>query len=602
MKITTGLQCHISVVMCKLFLCVCLLHCVLVINAKSLDHPDHHHSHHTTKDTEYGGGSDANSCESVTHYFNALNVTVRPDINSKTGTLCGGHCCGNDSEEELTIKSTNNFYRMLRHHTRSLRNILESTAKTFRDHVVELTIQSENKTLNLFSQVYRRMSPLSRQPILEFYREIRNFFISRTESNLDEVVAHFFRELFPVAYHHAVHSGSDSAKGDFHVDYKNCLMHTFEDLQPFGSIPKVVAGNLIQSIGAATVFMTALDRGADILESAEEINSDYLTTKCRNHLTKMHYCAGCNGISKHKTKTCYGYCTNVMRGCLAQYVGVLDNPWSNVAESIELLYHNSVKTDKGIEEVIKTLDVKLSEAIMHAMENGPELEKKVKKSCGIPSLLPSEKIIAEEDLEVITTVQNKWVSPPNTEMLKFLVNIDKSKDFYAKIVDSVCEDEELKQDDRHCWTGDRIGDYTQTVMANGVDAQRYNPEVPLEQNAYAKTNKLNELVDKLIKLRHTVTNAMTPSQQIFDFQSDMARHDEEGSGGYRDEEDDYEDHNIGGSGDGSGYGNVEPSIPRVNTIDGETTTGSSSASTQYRISIYLVTVLIAAISTLVFAR
>lgn len=49
---------------------------------------------------------------------------------------------------------------------------------------------------------------------------------------------------------------------------------------------------------------------------------------------------------------------------------------------------------------------------------------------------------------------------------------------------------------------------------------------------------------------------MTPSQQIYDIQSDMARHDEEGSGGYnRDEEDDYEDHNIGGSGDGSGFGN-----------------------------------------------
>lgn len=46
-------------------------------------------------------------------------------------------------------------------------------------------------------------------------------------------------------------------------------------------------------------------------------------------------------------------------------------------------------------------------------------------------------------------------------------------------------------------------------MANGVDAQRYNPEVPLEPNAYAKTNKLNELVDKLIKLRHTVTNAVS---------------------------------------------------------------------------------------------
>lgn len=74
---------------------------------------------------------------------------------------------------------------------------------------------------------------------------------------------------------------------------------------------------------------------------------------------------------------------------------------------------------------------------------------------------------------------------------------------------SVCEDEEYKRDDRHCWTGVRIGEYTQTVMSTGVDTQRYNPEVPLETHAYTKPNKLNELVDKLIKLRHTVANAVS---------------------------------------------------------------------------------------------
>lgn len=62
------------------------------------------------------------------------------------------------------------------------------------------------------------------------------------------------------------------------------------------------------------------------------------------------------------------------RGCLAQYLGVLDAPWTKVAESIEELYQ---KTEQGVEDVIKLLDVKLSEAIMHAMKNGPELEKKV---------------------------------------------------------------------------------------------------------------------------------------------------------------------------------------------------------------------------------
>lgn len=75
---------------------------------------------------------------------------------------------------------------------------------------------------------------------------------------------------------------------------------------------------------------------------------------------------------------------------------------------------------------------------------------------------------------------------------------------------SVCEDEEFKRDDRHCWNGDRVSEYTQTVMSTGVDAQRYNPEVPLEApTTYTKPNKLNELVDKLIKLRHTVANAVS---------------------------------------------------------------------------------------------
>lgn len=86
MKITTGLQCHFSAVfVCQLFLCLCLSNSVLVASAKSLEH---HHSHHPTKDTEYGGGAgDGNSCDSVEHYFNSLNVTVRPDINGKTGKL-----------------------------------------------------------------------------------------------------------------------------------------------------------------------------------------------------------------------------------------------------------------------------------------------------------------------------------------------------------------------------------------------------------------------------------------------------------------------------------------------------------------------------------
>lgn len=67
----------------------------------------------------------------------------------------------------------------------------------------------------------------------------------------------------------------------------------------------------------------------------------------------------------------------ICSGCLAQYVGVLDSPWTNVADALEKLWHHSIKTEYGIEEIITSISEKLSEAIMHAMANGPELEKKV---------------------------------------------------------------------------------------------------------------------------------------------------------------------------------------------------------------------------------
>lgn len=64
------------------------------------------------------------------------------------------------------------------------------------------------------------------------------------------------------------------------------------------------------------------------------------------------------------------------RGCLTQLMGGIDTDWASFSEAIERLM-TLVRNKDGIESVIKNLDGKLSEAIMHAMTNGPDLEKKV---------------------------------------------------------------------------------------------------------------------------------------------------------------------------------------------------------------------------------
>lgn len=49
-----------------------------------------------------------------------------------------------------------------------------------------------------------------------------------------------------------------------------------------------------------------------------------------------------------------------------------------------------VRSKDGIETVIKNLDGKLSEAIMHAMTNGPDLEKKVSHDRNILKKISSD--------------------------------------------------------------------------------------------------------------------------------------------------------------------------------------------------------------------
>lgn len=131
----------------------------------------------------------------------------------------------------------------------------------------------------------------------------------KQDPEFSQSVQRFFTELFPLAYHQL--AAADSA--DFHGDYKHCLMRTFDDLQPFGMVPKQLAKQLYQSTDTATIFLTGLQRAADILTSIEELDTNALTPNCQKQLMKMNYCAQCSGFSRHHTKPCNGYCLNVMR-------------------------------------------------------------------------------------------------------------------------------------------------------------------------------------------------------------------------------------------------------------------------------------------------
>lgn len=139
---------------------------------------------------------------------------------------------------------------------------------------------------------------------------------SLRDDELEAVIEKFFKNLFPLAYHHAVHSrdaDEETMARDFHVDYKNCLVKSYDTLQPFGEIPHTISRMLGQSVGAANVLLRSLEQGAQIVGETESLPIDTLSVKCQHALLKMNFCASCKGHNYHHSKPCYGYCSNVVR-------------------------------------------------------------------------------------------------------------------------------------------------------------------------------------------------------------------------------------------------------------------------------------------------
>lgn len=71
----------------------------------------------------------------------------------------------------------------------------------------------------------------------------------------------------------------------------------------------------------------------------------------------------------------------VKRGCLTEPASELNLAWSGYVETLERLVvavdnHND-PLELNAEKAMRHLDNRISDAVMHAMENGPTLEEKV---------------------------------------------------------------------------------------------------------------------------------------------------------------------------------------------------------------------------------
>ncbi|XP_076636548.1 division abnormally delayed protein isoform X1 [Colletes latitarsis] len=560
-------------------------------------------------------------CERVKPFFESKNIMIAATKNTPEDiakTTCGGLCCNRKTEDQLRHQARADFHDLIHHHSRSLQGLLATTADALRETVTMLARQSENKTLNLFDQVYRTMAVLSKPSIRALYQAMVDYVSPSntpdslqqplTREMLQERFIEFFTNLFPIAYHNAVNP--HQYEQDFTEKFKTCLYETMDEIQPFGEIPKQVSKSVSKSLEATRVLVQALTLGKTVLDRTDSLlfsGTSPQQAACYGALLRMTYCPRCKGIGP-AVSPCSGFCTNVMRGCLTEPASELDLAWSGYVETVErLVVAVDGRNDPlclNAEKAVRQLDTRISDAIMHAMENGPALAEKVKKVCGRSELQPSNggtvtaSDAAAMEKSTSGSLEMHAAAPPLThrtlptqlhvQLGNFLASVVRSRSFYGTLADTICEE----YPDKRCWNGEHVGEYTKTVVDSSLTSQRYNPEFTITTmsptpSTYGNTNT-SALIDQLRHINSILQSQLASAPDSGILLADEAL-DGSGSGDRpmwrkkgksddidNDDEDAHDDDNDDDEASGSGMGPTTPDpMTKLNRVKA-TTAGSSN--------------------------
>ncbi|XP_059487622.1 division abnormally delayed protein [Neocloeon triangulifer] len=557
----------------------------------------------------------ASSCSAVKPLFVAKNISDPPDhsiegpLFSRLCPVVNGtsNCCTSRMENQLKSLARKELQEVLRQNSHSIQEVLHSNSRDYLEKIIELSRRSENRTLETFAQVFQRLAPEARVPIQQLFSKLRQVladpgpasFLNDSSADLEEVSLHdtitnFFHQLFPLVYRHSIiHTNAEITS-----EYSLCLQHSIHKLRPFGDIPKSVGFAIGKAVRAIHDFLRSLSLGLDALVLAEHAwdKSD----ECSSALLRMSYCSRCSGYAE--VKPCAGYCQNVMRGCLA-HLTELDASWNGYVDSLEehvasaYALNGLVKAEKAV----GALETQISDAIMQAMVDGPSLEKRVKSACGpvqlqdTPKHQKSPKTAPSKASKLSLKKDNKYELETQLSNLarQVLVSLIRSKGFFSSLSDSICADDSFAETDTHaeCWNGQRISQYTKTVVSAGLGAQKYNPELPW--NGKPTDLRIIQMSDRLRQVRRAL---LGQSSALPDADNQVLE-DGSGSGGIEpnpgggpDDEDNWDGSGSGGGGVRGTGGGDGPIRRKPGTVSHSPTGGrdagskETSSSTQHRIS------------------
>uniref|UniRef100_A0A3P8WS49 Glypican-1 n=1 Tax=Cynoglossus semilaevis TaxID=244447 RepID=A0A3P8WS49_CYNSE len=408
------------------------------------------------------------SCSDLRQFYTGkgfiLTGVPQNEISGEHLRMCpqGPTCCTSTMEENLSVLATKETEGLIREAGRSLQAAFNALYRSFDTYFTDLHSHSERSLQEILSPLGPLYSQNTRL-YTDLYVDLRQYYRG-SALNLDETLSEFWSGLLERTFKSSV---------SLSEEYLECVAKQQETLRPFGDVPRDMKTKVIRAFVTARSFIQGLVISGEVVRKVSQVS---LSPECMKALMKLVYCPHCRGLSS--VKPCTNYCSNVMKGCLANQAD-LDPEWQNLIDTM-IQVVASFSMEPSLDVVLSSIPAWIYEAIHYQQENMESFTAKVYQTCGHPGEPGTGSPVLNEHRRKSSSLTASDYKPSPTAGLRLEMQVS---DLSSKL-------REMRQywiqlppgnniQDK-CWNGITKAKYLPEVMGNGLASQINNPEVELD--------------------------------------------------------------------------------------------------------------------------
>ncbi|XP_068175539.1 glypican-1 [Antennarius striatus] len=420
------------------------------------------------------------SCADLRQFYTGKGFTLagvpQAEISGEHLRMCsqGPTCCTSTMEENLATLSSRETEGLIREAGRSLQAAFNTLHKRFDTYFTELHGQSER----FLQEALSPLGPLYSQNTRLFgglYNDLRQYYRG-SALNLDETLSEFWSRLLERTF-----KTSTTTDANLSEDYLECVAKQQETLRPFGDIPRDMKTKVIRAFVTARSFIQGLIISGEVVRKVSQIS---LSPECTKALMKLVYCPHCRGLAA--VKPCSSYCSNVMKGCLANQAD-LDPEWQNLIDTM-IQVASSFSMEPSLDVVLSSIPARIYEAVNSLRENMDTFSAKVYQTCGSPGEPGTGSPDLHEQRKRSGSLTALEYKPSPTAGLRLEMQVSdlssklrEMRQYWVQLPVALCSKLAAGGSSQEkCWNGITKARYLPEVMGDGLANQINNPEVELD--------------------------------------------------------------------------------------------------------------------------